>query len=165
MFRIGIFLILCVTGFSSLSVAQDESASPAASFFKPFQFGVHLENYRYTEPGLVSHAGLMFGVHGAAAWAFSENASGLVSGELSSGELNYDGALCDVNTNVCTDYKAKTNDVIIRLTQRFDYFILNHFHVFGGPGFRYLIDRGQGTVVDDYSWNLPIIFNFIHTID
>lgn len=145
MFKTGIFFILSAVGFSTLAGARTESSSPVVSFFKPFQIGVHLENYRYSEPGIVSHTGLMFGVHGVATWAYFENVSGLLLGELSSGELNYDGALCDVNTNLCTDYEAKTNNLILRLTHRFDYVILKHLHVFGGPGFRYLIDRGQGT--------------------
>ncbi len=144
MYHAGIFYILLMVGFSPFLKAQSDLVAPTKIFFKPFQFGVQLENYRYVEPGLISHSGLLFGIHGSAAWAYSENAGGFILGEINSGELNYDGALCDVNTNVCTEYKAKTNDVILRLTHRFDYAVSNQFHFFAGPGFRCLIDRGQG---------------------
>ncbi len=141
-----VFLFFLVSvGSVQFSFAQGALTAPQKSFFKPFEFGVQLENYRYVEPGLISHTGILFGVYGIAAWSYSENASGLILGQINSGELNYDGALCDVNTNVCTSYKAKTNDVILRLTHRFDYLLFGKLHLFIGPGFRYLLDRGQGT--------------------
>lgn len=144
MFRSCVFVILTLFFFCQFSLAQSLPLTPLKSFFKPFEIGVQVENYRYVEPGLISHFGLLFGLRGVAAWSYNEKASGLVLGDINSGELNYDGALCDVNTNVCTAYQAKTRDVILRLTHRFDYLLTDTFHLFIGPGFRYLIDQGRG---------------------
>ncbi len=143
---------------SQIGFAQTEGA-PAPTFFKPFAIGVLLENYRYAEPGLITHSGFLVGLRGVASWAHSDLNSDLSStsgtflsrfsssilGDLATGTLNYDGALCDVNTNVCTPYKAKTYDILLRLTYRFEYLISEKMQIFIGPGFRYILDQGQGS--------------------
>lgn len=128
-----------------------------------YTLGYELNNYRYAEPGLIAHSGFMLGVFAEMTWSYLPKLSGVTSGKLISGELDYDGSLCDVNTNVCTDYKAKTIDVIARLTHRFNYKAYENLSFFLGPGFRLLFDRGRGvgfyTRTGSYLF-LPIGFHF-----
>lgn len=103
-------------------------------------------NYRYTEPGLISHEGYLFGIAAQTTWkTSSKQVGGILDLQMITGALNYNGSLCDVNSGVCTDYKAETKDIIFRLTHRFDFVISESFDLFIGPGVRYLVDKGSGT--------------------
>jgi hypothetical protein len=130
---------------------------------KNLKIGAELVSYRYAEPGLISHSGFLYGVYGEGFWNPSVNVKGILAIDLIVGVLNYDGALCEVKTNVCTDYKAKTNDLIFRMTHRFEYSVSERFNIFAGPGIRYLIDKGDEpafyTRLGTYIF-APIGFNF-----
>lgn len=132
------FLFLAAFGENSFAVTGEET------FVKKYTLGLELNHYQYTEPDLIAHSGFMLGVYGEMTWLYLPNLSGVTYGKLVSGELNYEGSLCDVNTNVCSGYKAKTIDVIARVTHRFEYSVQENLSFFLGPGFRLLVDRGRG---------------------
>lgn len=152
-----IFFSLIILGKTSFA----DEAKP--SFIKSYTLGAELNNYRYVEPGLIAHSGFMLGVFAEMTWTYFLNLNGITSANIVWGELNYDGSLCDVNTNICTDYQAKTIDVISRVTHRFVYLIKDDFNFFIGPGFRILIDKGRGdgfyTRTGNYFF-LPLGINF-----
>lgn len=99
--------------------------------------------YRYVEPGLISHLGILTGARGELTWKINPSWQGVASASLLAGRLVYDGSLCDVNTSVCSGFKGNTNDLIFRGTHRFDYKVNSEVSLFIGPGMRYLIDRGE----------------------
>ncbi len=153
-----VFFSACIVfGKSFASVPIEEN------FIKNYTLGFELNNYRYIEPDFISHSGFMLGVYGEMTWLYLPNLLGVTSGKLNFGELDYDGALCDVNTNECTEYKAKTVDVITRVTHRFDYLATENLGFFLGLGYRLLIDRGRGegfyTRTGSYLF-LPLGFHF-----
>ena len=133
-----IFFSFIILGKISLATDKDPS------IIKSYTLGAELSNYRYVEPGLIAHSGFMLGIFGQMTWAYLPNLVGTTSANLVWGELNYEGSLCDVNTNVCTDYRAKTIDVIGRVTHRLVYLIRDDLSFFIGPGFRILVDKGRG---------------------
>lgn len=114
------------------------------SFFENIYLGAQIINYRYTEPSLISHSGYLSGVFGEATWILRDHIHGILDAELSAGNLDYNGSICDVNTNICSDYKAKTNNFIFKLSHRFNFIISDTLDLFLGPGFRYLYDKGSG---------------------
>ena len=97
------------------------------------------------EPGLIADSGYLFGVYGDASFSISKLIRGILTADFASGTLNYDGSVCNINTGSCTDYSAKTQDVIIHVTQRFDFELSERVSLFMGPGFRVLIDKGVGS--------------------
>ena len=105
--------------------------------------GASLAYYRYVEPSLISQTGFLIG-----AWAqFDYHAlfyTGVVQGDLQNGQLDYDGAICQINSNQCSDYKAKTNELIMKLAHRFSFEGSDFVRPFFGLGYRYLYDKGEG---------------------
>lgn len=109
---------------------------------KPFVIGAETRQYRYSEPGFVTHEGLLLGLWGEWYWE-SALGKGKAYGNLLYGNLNYDGALCDLSNN-CTPYQAKTTDWIWKVNSRIEVEVNEKLNLFAGGGFRYLYDRGQG---------------------
>ena len=111
----------------------------------PVKAGATLQYYRYVEPALISHTGFFIG-----AWVDFDYEvpifSGKVQADLLSGQLNYDGAICDISTtpNTCRSYKAKTNDLIFKVAHRLAFQVTDQFDIFAGLGYRYLYDKGDG---------------------
>lgn len=122
--------------------------------------GASLQNYRYEEPGLISHTGILIGAW--LNWNYDvPYYKGAVHAEINTGHIDYDGALCDVNSGNCVDYKSKTSELIIRLSHRLGIEITDNFQIFAGVGYRYLFDKGEGAGfyrrIGDY-WILPLGF-------
>ncbi len=151
-------LFLYLMFISSVSSAEDLGS------IKSTLLGLELNHYRYVEPGLIAHSGLMLGISGELAIRYLDQLEGVTAAQVVFGELTYDGSLCDVNTNVCSDYKAKTSDIIAKVSHRVDYLSDFGIHFFIGPGFRFLIDKGIGsgfyTRIGNYLY-APIGFNFL----
>lgn len=123
------------------ATAQEENTSSSSD--SHLTIGPELRYYRYVEPGLIQHTGALYGVW--ANWFYQLGSfKGVIDANLIIGNLKYDGALCDTNTSVCTDYSSTTNEMIHRVTHRFDYQVTSDLHVFAGGGFRYLYDKGEG---------------------
>ena len=144
-FKSGLFLSLIF--FNVLTCAAEDPTlieAPAKSFFNQSVVGFQLLNFRYTEPGLISDSGFIFGIFGETRFAISKSITGIINADLASGNLDYNGSLCSISTSVCTDYLAKTQDVIIHITQRFNFEISEKVSLYSGPGFRVLIDKGIG---------------------
>lgn len=140
-------LFLSLIFFNLLTCAADVPALPevpAKSFFNQAVVGFQVINFRYTEPGLISDSGFLFGIFGETRFAISKSITGIINADLASGTLDYNGSLCSVASGACTDYSAKTQDVILHITQRFDFEISEKVSLFIGPGFRVLIDKGVG---------------------
>ncbi|MBC7465157.1 MAG: hypothetical protein H7256_04135, partial [Bdellovibrio sp.] len=152
LFSIGLQMVI-VTFFVATKVqaqqpAFDQPAQPESSIFqysKKIKIGAELISYRYVEPGLIEHVGLLYGANAQLKWEASEMIFGVIDVSVVAGKLNYNGALCDVETNACSNYSAKTDDVIFRITHRFDFKVTEQFHIFAGPGIRYLFDRGESS--------------------
>lgn len=140
------FLFLCFIFVSFSVVAQEQPSveETSSSSGSHLTVGGEIRHYRYVEPGLIQHTGILYGVWVNWFWQ-SKYFKGVIDANLISGSLKYDGALCDINTNVCTDYSARTYDLIHRVTHRFEYAINSDFTAFAGGGFRYLYDKGDGT--------------------
>lgn len=141
---------LIIIGFliSNLSWAQEQAPLDPASLPvqpppKNLKVGPQLVSYRYVEPGLITHSGFLYGVSGEYTWFPTPGIKGVLLGDVVVGKINYDGALCDVNTSVCNDYAAKTNEFIFRATHRFEIKMNETINVFAGPGLRYLFDKGD----------------------
>lgn len=122
--------------------------------------GATLQNYRYEEPGLISHSGVLIGAW--LNWNYEVPFyKGAVHSEINTGRIDYDGALCDVKTGDCVDYKAKTTELIVRISHRLGLEVTEAFQVFAGLGYRYLYDKGDGAGfyrrIGDY-WILPLGF-------
>lgn len=115
------------------------------NFFKQAKVGFQIINFRYTEPGLISDSGYLFGVFGEVSYFISDRVKGVINADLASGTLNYDGGLCSILDNTCVDYSAKTQDAIIHVTHRFDFEISDKVSLFIGPGLRVLVDKGIGS--------------------
>ncbi len=105
--------------------------------------GVTLSQYRYSEPGFISHAGVLIGAWMHFNYSLLNQLEAELRTDLFSGHLDYDGALCDINTNQCTAYQAKTNVLILNIVQRFIFHITDELSVFLGLGDKYLYDRGE----------------------
>ncbi len=124
---------------------KTESVDEPTTVTYPIKAGVAFQYYRYVEPGLISHTGFFIG-----AWLnFDYHLlfyKGTAQAEILSGQLNYDGAICDISTtpSKCQNYKAKTNDVIFKIAHRFAFQVTDHLEIFAGLGYRYLYDKGEG---------------------
>lgn len=106
--------------------------------------GPEFDFYHYEEPGVVDHSGLLIGAW--LKWAyFLPYYRGEVQGDLKTGQLDYSGSICNITTNICTAYKAKTNVVILKLAHRFQYSMDDDLSLFAGLGYRYLYDKGEGS--------------------
>lgn len=109
---------------------------------KSFVVGAEVRHYHYAEPGFVEHIGQMYGVWGEWYW-MSPIGKGKFYGNLLFGKLTYKGALCNTS-GTCTPYQGPTNDVIGKVATRFEYDLNRSFMLFGGIGYRYLYDLGEG---------------------
>lgn len=167
--------LMVQTTFAQGTDPQLDETPPQTStefkFSKKLKLGASLASYRYVEPGLIEHAGLLYGVNGEFNWDITNMITGVLQADLSAGKLNYDGALCDVDTtngSKCTAYSSSTTDVILRLTHRFDFKLVDSVHFFLGPGIRYLYDKGDSsgfyTRIGMYLF-APIGFKFQVPID
>lgn len=136
------YALIIITVFLALSVLGDELPT-AVPWIENLELGGHLINYRYTEPGLISHSGYLFGVFARVPMKLTPNVVGLLDSDLAVGTLDYDGSLCDKFNN-CTDYKAKTYDAIFRTVYGFHYIVSEQIQLYSGPGLRYLYDKGIG---------------------
>lgn len=144
-------LTLCL-GFSCLSWAQDRPTdikknikkdSPRQEA-KSFLIGAEIRDYRYSEPGFVSHAGLLFGVWGEWYWA-SALGSGKTYGNILAGALTYEGQACKLsNLSDCSTLTATTLDIITKINTRFEYKFNSIVYLFFGGGYRFLYDKGEG---------------------
>jgi hypothetical protein len=105
--------------------------------------GGELRNYKYSEPGFVTHEGFMYGGYADYLYRFVPSTSVSVGGNLIYGALNYDGGLCD-NFGNCEPYQATTNDLIMRGHGRVHINPNSNISLQLGLGFRYLSDKGQG---------------------
>jgi len=139
------FLILFLIGVSFQNVFADELAYPETPE-KNWKIGGQVASYRYVEPGLISHSGFLIGASAEGFSHLSPTWKGIFFADALLGKLNYDGAVCDVNTEICSDYSSKTNDFILRLSYRFEYALQDNIHLFVGPGVRYLVDKGDESV-------------------
>lgn len=155
--------ILCFIFFVLISFdvkAEEPDLQPESLTPYNLKVGATLQHYRYEEPGLISHTGILIGAW--LNWFYpTPFYTGVLQGDLNSGRIEYDGALCNVNTNQCTQYKSKTNELIIRLSHRFQFEVTASFQAFAGLGYRYLFDKGEGSGfyrrVGQY-WILPVGF-------
>lgn len=123
--------------------------------------GASLQSYRYVEPGLVSHSGVLIGAW--LNWLYQVPFyTGEIQSEIASGQLDYSGALCDVNTGDCLAYKAKTSELIVKISHRLGWQLHETTRLFLGLGYRFLFDKGEGVGfyrrVGQY-WYLPLGFS------
>jgi hypothetical protein len=156
-----ILLILCLAhsaeSEAQIDVISNENPSPVAKPpvksgvrrikknsvpQKAYELAAELRYYRYSEPGVVEHKGPMAGIFGEWLWQ-SGLGKGRLQGAFHYGVLDYSGGLCDLSGN-CTPYEAKTTDFIFRTSTRFDVQLGSNFLIFGGLGYRFLLDKGQG---------------------
>ncbi len=125
-------------------VARAQTEEPPATVDLSLKVGASLAYYRYVEPTLISQTGFLIG-----AWLNWDYHllfyRGVLQAEIHNGELNYDGAICQIKTNQCSDYKAKTTDLIFKLAHRFTYDFNDTFSAFAGLGYRFLYDKGEGS--------------------
>lgn len=105
--------------------------------------GGELRNYKYSEPGFVTHEGLMYGGYADYLYRFTPTTFVSAGGNLIYGALNYDGGLCD-QFGACVPYKATTNDLISRVHGRVHINPILNLSLQLGLGMRYLSDSGQG---------------------
>lgn len=110
---------------------------------KNLKLGGQIISYRYVEPGLIEHTGLLYGITAEGFWFPSSNVKGVFNADLVIGKLDYNGALCNISNDTCSDYSAKTNEFILRMTHRFEMQVVENMRGFAGPGIRYLIDKGD----------------------
>lgn len=141
-------------------VPEKESPPPTSSKPLNIKAGATLQNYRYEEPGLISHTGVLIGAW--LNWGYEvPYYKGTIQSEINTGHIDYDGALCDVNSGDCVDYKSKTTELIIRISHRLGIDVTETFQVFAGLGYRYLYDKGEGVGfyrrIGDY-WIVPLGF-------
>lgn len=141
------FMILIGFQFEALAQApraRDKSVqvAPKKTASKSFVVGTELRQYQYAEPGFVQHVGLLYGVWGEWYW-MSPIGKGKLYGNALFGKLTYKGALCNTSGN-CTPYEGPTNDIISKVATRFEYDVNRSFMLFGGVGYRYLYDLGEG---------------------
>ncbi|AGH95321.1 hypothetical protein [Pseudobdellovibrio exovorus] len=132
------FLILL---FGFQIEAQIQPSQKAATA-KSFTLGAELRSYAYSEPSLVEHSGLMYGVWAEWYWS-SALGNGKLYGNFLYGLLDYKGQLCN-QLNNCVPYEAKTKDMIAKVATRFEFEVQKTFRFFAGLGFRYLYDMGEG---------------------
>lgn len=99
--------------------------------------------YYYNEPGLVTHSGLLYGVWGVWNWT-SFIGNGKLEGGVLYGEIEYDGALCDLS-GTCTPHTATTTDVLTKVSSKLEYNLSKNIKLNVGAGLRYLYDRGNGS--------------------
>lgn len=109
---------------------------------KNFLIGSEIRDYKYSEPGFVSHTGLLYGVWGDWYWG-SRLGNGKTHAEFLYGSLFYSGALCDLSNN-CTAYSSTTQDFITKVNTRLEYSLKESLLLFLGIGHRFLYDRGNG---------------------
>lgn len=145
-----LILTVCL-GFGFMSKADErkieEKKSQVKEFTKQesvsFLIGAGVRQYKYTEPGVVVHEGVLFDLWGEWYWT-SAIGNGKLYGNILYGSLTYDGSLCDLSKN-CRPYTSSTTDVIARVNSRLEYNLSKSFYVFGGAGYRFLYDRGDGS--------------------
>jgi hypothetical protein len=147
-----LLLTLCL-GFTSHSYAQElapvvprakrKAVKKEMKEAPAFLIGVEARQYRYSEPGYVEHAGLLYGIWGEWNWT-SAIGDGKVYGDVVFGSITYNGSACSTQTGNCVPLQAPTTDIIGRLNSRLEYYLNYNFDVFGGVGYRYLFDRGEG---------------------
>lgn len=105
--------------------------------------GGELRQYKYSEPGFVTHEGLMYGGYADYLYRFTPGTSVSLGGNLIYGSINYDGGLCD-EFGACEPYKSTTNDLIMRAHSRVHINPNSNISLQIGLGIRYLSDKGQG---------------------
>jgi hypothetical protein len=121
---------------------------------RSFFVGAEIRNYNYSEPGFVSHDGILYGgnleyIQIIISPKLSEAGYSILGtaysagGQVLTGILKYDGGLCDINGN-CVPYKADTSNLIFRLYGKFHFLPNNYFSFNLGLGYRHLIDKGEG---------------------
>lgn len=133
-------LFLPIILFSTLLFPDKGCADGSSTNIK---LGGEISSYRYVEPGLISHTGFLLGVNFQWFWVGTSDFKGVIDSSAVFGQLQYDGKLCNVQTSVCQDYSAKTNDFIVRVTHRFEYQFSPFIAGFAGPGLRFLYDKGE----------------------
>lgn len=124
--------------------SERTKSGPAAkaTVNRTFVLGAEVRQYQYLEPGLVEHVGLLSGIWGEWYW-MSFLGNGKLYGNLLYGSLTYKGAMCD-ELNNCYPYEGPTTDIITKVNSRLEYDLNPYFMLFGGAGFRYLYDMGEG---------------------
>ena len=60
------------------------------------------------------------------------------------GRLDYDGSLCNIKTEQCSDLKAKTQLVIFKVAHHFKFEFKPEAFIYLGLGYKYLYDKGEG---------------------
>ncbi|MFZ3231191.1 MAG: hypothetical protein WA160_13370 [Pseudobdellovibrio sp.] len=138
-------LVILNCGVCFASEDKQSEVIPQEVGARNFKIGIQLSSYRYVEPGLISHSGIMYGFNGEWSWKVSDTVKGILIGDASIGKLIYDGGVCDVTTKKCSDFEGLTNDFIFRVTHRFDFKVTDELSFFTGPGYRFLYDRGEGS--------------------
>lgn len=139
-------LTICL-GFCDNSSAQEKLTSKKENInkeSKSFLIGTEIRSYTYSEPGLVSHEGLLFGIWGEWLWT-SGLGDGKIYGNLFYGALTYNGQACNLSGTVCNPLTATTHDLITKINTRLEYKLNPMFQLFGGGGYRYLYDKGEGS--------------------
>lgn len=145
-FFILVTLTICL-GFLNKSYAQEKLAPKKESVRqepKNFLIGAEVRNYIYSEPGFVSHEGLLFGIWGEWLWT-SGLGDGKIYGNLFYGALTYNGSACNLSGTVCNPLTATTHDLITKINTRLEYKLSSVFQLFLGAGYRYLYDKGEGS--------------------
>ena len=120
-----------------------------------FDIGVEVYNFKYEEPGLMEEEGLFYGIRfGFTDHTWVSNSSqslpadgGLMfraDGRLAFGQVDYDGAIVDLNTNTVTPYAIDDIDDWVfegRLVLGNDWLHQIAMHtLYVGIGYRYLND-------------------------
>ncbi len=151
-------LALCLGfGFKAGAAEKSEQTTRAARIVKPprelqrppqkekksLALGGEVRNYTYTEPGVMSHTGYLFGIWGEWNWN-SALGFGQTSANLLFGALSYEGQACNLSGTSCTPLAATTNDIIVKVGVRLEHVFNPAFRIFYGGGFRYLYDKGEG---------------------
>ncbi len=144
---IAMLLTVCL-GICSLSEAQDSKKSTIKEREreepKNFSVGGEIRYYNYTEPGFVSHMGLLYGMWGEWLWT-SALGNGKIYGNLLYGPLVYDGQACKISGGSCVPLSATTQDIITKVNTRLEFKLNSAYYLFLGVGFRYLYDKGEGS--------------------
>jgi hypothetical protein len=158
------FFLISLRGWA----ADDTSEETPPTSISSLKVGAGLSYYRYVEPGLISHTGMLIGAWANWDYKLMSGLKGQIFADLMTGTLNYDGAICDIKTNACTSYKAKTNLLLLKTSHRFTYQLQNDWAILTGLGYRYLFDKGEGPAfyrrIGNYVY-LPVGFNYQHAMD
>lgn len=110
---------------------------------KSFQIGATLKSYTYSEPSIdVEHKGLLYGIWGEWLWG-SPLGNGRTTGDLVFGTIDYSGSYTDGVGNEFP-LNSTTQDIIGKVTSRFEFGPNPGLIFFAGFGGRYLYDMGNG---------------------